>query len=216
MAFSLPALPYAYDALAPAIDEETMRLHHGIHHAGYTNKLNKAIMGTAYEGQKVDTLLKQLDSLPGNIQADVQNFGGGYANHCLFWQIMGPDEGGTPDGVFADVIHDRFDGFDDKIYVSSDYNSYVFDRWENNNKVVYELDGTRLQVRPANSLEVTRDSITGTLKLKVVDSAFDSDLGRRRVIVGAWDLAKKKCLWSMASASREPKPGGRKFERLQQ
>tara|TARA_B100000609_G_C17222797_1_gene441783 strand:- start:17552 stop:18187 length:636 start_codon:yes stop_codon:yes gene_type:complete len=113
VAFSLPALPYAYDALAPAIDEETMRLHHGIHHAGYTNKLNKAIMGTAYEGQKVDTLLKQLDSLPGNIQADVQNFGGGYANHCLFWQIMGPDEGGTPDGVFADVIHDRFDGFDD-------------------------------------------------------------------------------------------------------
>ena len=83
-----------------------------------------------------------------------------------------------------------FDGFDDKIYVSSDYNSYVFDRWENNNKVVYELDGTRLQVRPANSLEVTRDSITGTLKLKVVDSAFDSDLGHRRVIVGKVELDK--------------------------
>ncbi|MCY4537296.1 MAG: superoxide dismutase [Chloroflexi bacterium] len=114
MAFELPSLPYAEDALEPHIDGRTMGIHHGKHHASYTGNLNGAIAGTDLEGKSIEEILGDLDAVPENIRTAVRNNGGGYANHNLFWQIMGPDGGGEPSGALADAINaacGSFDGF---------------------------------------------------------------------------------------------------------
>ncbi len=109
--FQLPPLPYAEDALEPYIDARTMGIHHGKHHAGYTNKLNAAIEGSALVGKSIEDILANLDSVPEDIRTAVRNNGGGYANHSLFWQIMSPDGGGEPSGALADAINSAFGGF---------------------------------------------------------------------------------------------------------
>ena len=112
--FTLPPLPYALDALEPHIDGRTMRIHHGAHHVGYTNKLNAAIECTDLVGKRIDEILADLDSVPDHIREAVRNNGGGFANHSLFWQIMSPDGGGEPSGALADAINSAcgsFDGF---------------------------------------------------------------------------------------------------------
>lgn len=106
MAFQLPDLPYAHDALAPHIDERTMQIHHGKHHNGYTNKLNAAIEGTELEGKSIEALLAS----PAN--NGVRNNGGGFYNHSLFWQIMSPDGGGEPSGALGDAINSTFGSYD--------------------------------------------------------------------------------------------------------
>ncbi len=108
MAFELPKLPYAFDALEPHIDARTMEIHHGKHHAGYTNNLNNAIAGTVLEGKSIETILTELDM---NNTA-VRNNGGGFYNHCLFWEVMSPNGGGEPRGELADAINDAFGSFD--------------------------------------------------------------------------------------------------------
>ena len=108
MAFELPALPYAHDALEPHIDERTMQIHHGKHHQGYTNKLNGAIERTDLEGQPIENILKNLDMS----NKAVRNNGGGYFNHSLFWKVMSPNGGGEPSGELADAINDAFGSFD--------------------------------------------------------------------------------------------------------
>lgn len=108
MAFQLPDLPYAHDALEPYIDARTMEIHHGKHHAGYTNNLNNAIAGTPLEGKSIEEILKGLDMS----NAAVRNNGGGYWNHCLFWEIMGPNGGGTPGGDLGAAITRDFGTFD--------------------------------------------------------------------------------------------------------
>lgn len=109
MAFELPPLPYAYDALEPHIDERTMTVHHDKHHAGYTNKLNAAIEGTEMASMSIEEILaKGADNLP----AAVRNNGGGYANHALFWEIMSADGGGEPDGDLKAAIDAAFGSFD--------------------------------------------------------------------------------------------------------
>lgn len=113
MGFKLPPLPYAEDALEPYIDARTMSIHHGKHHAGYTNKLNAAIEGTDLVGRQIEELLAHLDDAPESIRTAVRNNGGGYANHSLFWQIMSPDGGGEPTGALADAISSGFGGFAD-------------------------------------------------------------------------------------------------------
>ncbi|HMB91034.1 MAG TPA: superoxide dismutase [Rhodothermales bacterium] len=112
MAFTLPDLPYAYDALEPNIDEKTMRVHHDKHHQGYTNKLNNAIEGTEWEGKSIEEILRNIDSVPENIRTAVRNNGGGYANHSLFWPTMSPNGGGEPSGALAEAINDAFGSFD--------------------------------------------------------------------------------------------------------
>ncbi|MDQ4075875.1 MAG: superoxide dismutase [Chloroflexota bacterium] len=112
MAFELPPLPYDYDALEPSIDEETMRLHHDKHHAGYTNNLNDAISGTEWENKSAEEILQNLDQLPSNIRTKVRNNGGGYVNHALFWVIMSPNGGGQPSGTLADAINQKWGSFD--------------------------------------------------------------------------------------------------------
>ena len=113
MAFELPSLPYAQDALEPHIDARTMGIHHGKHHAGYTDKLNAAIAGTALDGMSIEDILGDLGAVPENIRGAVRNNGGGYANHSLFWQIMGPDGGGEPSGALADAINSACGSFAD-------------------------------------------------------------------------------------------------------
>ena len=107
MAFELPNLPYAHDALEPHIDTRTMEIHHGKHHAGYTNNLNNAIAGTDLEGKSIETILANVGD-----NAAVRNNGGGYYNHCLFWEVMSPNGGGEPTGDLADAINDAYGSFD--------------------------------------------------------------------------------------------------------
>ena len=109
MSFQLPNLPYNFDELEPHIDSKTMQIHHGKHHAGYTNKLNTAIAGTDLEGKTIEDILKNLDM---NNTA-VRNNGGGYFNHSLFWEIMGPNCGGKPEGQLAAAIDRDFGSFDE-------------------------------------------------------------------------------------------------------
>ena len=113
MAYELPPLPYGYDALEKAIDEQTMRLHHDKHHAAYVNNLNAAIEGHAdLEGMSIEELLRNIDKVPENIRTAVRNNGGGHANHSMFWAIMGPNGGGAPTGAIADVINSTFGDFE--------------------------------------------------------------------------------------------------------
>ena len=112
MAFEVPPLPYDYGALAPTIDEETMRLHHDKHHQAYVDNANKALDGTEWENRSIEDILASLDVLPDDIRAAVRNNVGGHANHSLFWEIMSPDGGGEPEGALADAIADTFDSFD--------------------------------------------------------------------------------------------------------
>ena len=109
MSFQLPDLSYNHDALEPHIDTRTMQIHHGKHHAGYTNNLNAAIEGTALSNKSIDDILKNLDM---NNSA-VRNNGGGYYNHCLFWEIMSPSGGGSPTGELANAIEKSFGSLDE-------------------------------------------------------------------------------------------------------
>ncbi|TXB65957.1 superoxide dismutase [Vicingus serpentipes] len=108
MAFELPQLPYAYDALEPHIDARTMEIHHGKHHAGYTNNLNNAIAGTDLEGKSIEDILTNLDMNNGA----VRNNGGGYYNHDLFWKVMSPNGGGNPTGAIAGAIDAAFGSYE--------------------------------------------------------------------------------------------------------
>src|SRR5580658_2220203 len=104
MAFTLPPLPYAYDALEPYIDKLTMEIHHDKHHAAYVNNLNKALEGTDLGNQPVEQLIANLSQVPEKIRTVVQNNGGGHANHSLFWTILGKGKGGKPVGKVAGAI----------------------------------------------------------------------------------------------------------------
>lgn len=107
MKFELPTLNYAYDALEPNIDARTMEIHHSKHHNGYTNNLNNAISGTDLEGKTIEEICKS-----DNLSPAVRNNGGGYYNHCLFWELLSPNGGGNPVGAIADAIINQFGSFD--------------------------------------------------------------------------------------------------------
>jgi len=108
MAFELPQLPYAYDALEPYVDARTMEIHHTKHHNGYTSKLNAAIEGTPLANQSIEEILATMDMS----NKAVRNNGGGFYNHALFWEIMGPNGGGVPQGELGAAINDSFGSFD--------------------------------------------------------------------------------------------------------
>ncbi|NQU39120.1 MAG: superoxide dismutase [Lentisphaerae bacterium] len=112
MAFELPKLPYAYNALEPSIDERTMTIHHTKHHAGYTAKLNAAIEGTALASLSAEAIISDLNAVPEAIRGAVRNNGGGYVNHSLFWEIMGPGKGGAPTGDLAAGLDATFGSFE--------------------------------------------------------------------------------------------------------
>lgn len=108
MSFELPQLPYAYDALEPHIDARTMEIHHTKHHNGYTTKLNAAVEGTDLAGKSIEEILANVSQH----SAGVRNNGGGYYNHCLFWEVMSPNGGGAPSGELAEAINRDFGSFD--------------------------------------------------------------------------------------------------------
>jgi superoxide dismutase, Fe-Mn family len=108
MAFTLPPLPYAFNALEPHIDAQTMQIHHDKHHQAYVDNLNKAIAGTEHENKSLDELVASA----GKISPAVRNNGGGHWNHSFFWEILGPNAGGQPSGKLADAISQTFGSFD--------------------------------------------------------------------------------------------------------
>ena len=108
MAYSVPPLPYPYDALEPHIDKATMEFHHDKHHQAYVDNANAALEGTEWENREVEDVLKNLDSLPADKRTAVKNNGGGHYNHSIFWEIMSPDGGGAPEGELAGAIEAAF------------------------------------------------------------------------------------------------------------
>ena len=112
MAYSLPELPYAYDALEPHIDARTMEIHHGKHHNGYVTKVNAALEGSELGEKSIEDLISDLGSVPEATRGAVRNNGGGHANHSLFWSIMNADGGGEPTGDLAEAINAEFGSFD--------------------------------------------------------------------------------------------------------
>lgn len=109
MPFTVPALPYAYEALEPHIDKQTMQIHHDKHHQAYVDNLNKAIAGTENENKSIEELVKNA----GSISPAVRNNGGGHWNHSFFWESLAPNAGGNPDAKLADAINDAFGSFND-------------------------------------------------------------------------------------------------------
>ncbi|MEX0722738.1 MAG: superoxide dismutase [Gracilimonas sp.] len=112
MAYSLPDLPYNYDALEPTVDARTMEIHHTKHHQGYTNKVNAALEGHEFADLDIEEVLRRIDEVPADKKQAVINNGGGYANHKLFWTILSPKGGGSPDGELGDAIKKTFGSFD--------------------------------------------------------------------------------------------------------
>jgi Fe-Mn family superoxide dismutase len=112
MAYSLPDLPYNYDALEPNVDARTMEIHHTKHHQGYTNKVNAALEGHEFADLDIEEVLRRIDEVPADKKQAVINNGGGYANHKLFWTILSPKGGGSPDGELGDAIKKTFGSFD--------------------------------------------------------------------------------------------------------
>ena len=113
MAFQVPDLPYAYDALEPHIDEATMRVHHDKHHQAYVDKANAALEGTEFADRSIEEVVQNLSSLPPDKQGAVRNNGGGHINHTMFWESMGPGGGGEPSGELAEAITAKFGSFED-------------------------------------------------------------------------------------------------------
>ena len=111
MAYALPKLPYAYDALEPSIDARTMEIHHTKHHQAYIDKVNAAIAGTDLESKSIEDLIADMSAVPADKKGAVRNNGGGHANHSLFWTIMGPGKGGAPSGELAAAIDSAFGSF---------------------------------------------------------------------------------------------------------
>jgi Fe-Mn family superoxide dismutase len=112
MAYEVPALPYAPDALEPHIDAQTMSIHHDKHHQAYVDKVNDALKGTEWEDKPIEEVVKNLSSIPDDKRGPVRNNGGGHYNHTLFWESMSPDGGGAPSGDLASAIDEAFGSFD--------------------------------------------------------------------------------------------------------
>ena len=113
MPYTVPDLPYPYEALEPHIDAQTMQIHHDKHHQAYVDKVNAALAGTEWEDKPIEEVLKSLDSLPADKQKAVRNNGGGHYNHSLFWEWLSPNGGGEPDGALAEAINAAFGSFAD-------------------------------------------------------------------------------------------------------
>ncbi len=176
MAFQLPDLPYAQDALEPHIDARTMGIHHGKHHAGYTSKLNAAIEGTPMDGWSIEALL----SSPANHA--IRNNGGGYYNHCLFWEVMSPKGGGEPTAALADAIKAAFGSFDDfKAAFSSAAATRFGSGWA---WLIKKSDGSLAVTSTPNQdnplMDVADDQGTPLLGLDVWEHAYYLNYQNRR------------------------------------
>jgi Fe-Mn family superoxide dismutase len=184
MPFSVPPLPYDYDALEPTIDAQTMQIHHDKHHQAYVDNANKALDGTEWADRPVEAILADLEIVPEGIRTAVRNNVGGHANHTLFWELMGPDGGGEPGGELGSAIADAFGGFDAfKEALSAAAMGRFGSGW-----AWLAWDGTGLEVySTANQDSPILQGHVPLLGLDVWEHAYYLNYQNRRVeYVGAW------------------------------
>jgi Fe-Mn family superoxide dismutase len=184
MPFTLPDLPYDYAALEPTIDARTMEIHHGKHHQAYVDNANKALEGTEWAGNSVESVLASLDALPDDIRTAVRNNAGGHANHSLFWEIMSPDGGGEPEGDVKAAIDDVFGDTDSLKQAINDAGVKRFGSgwtW-----LIY--DGTGLAVKSTpNQDSPLLESDVPLLGIDVWEHAYYLNYQNRRPdYLGAW------------------------------
>ena len=186
MAFSLPALPYAYDALEPFIDTQTMTIHHDKHHAAYVTNLNAALdKHPELAGWLLEDLLKKLSDVPEDIRSAVRNHGGGHWNHTQFWESMGPNAGGAPTGKLADAINAAFGSFDAfKAEFEKAANGRFGSGWA---WLVKKADGSLAIVSTANQDNPMTDGLTPILGNDVWEHAYYLKYQNRRAeYTAAW------------------------------
>jgi superoxide dismutase, Fe-Mn family len=184
MPFTLPDLPYDYAALEPTIDARTMEIHHGKHHQAYVDNANKALEGTEWAGNSVESVLASLDALPDDIRTAVRNNAGGHANHSLFWEIMSPDGGGEPEGDLKAAIDEVWGDTDSLKAAVNDAGVKRFGSgwtW-----LIY--DGTGLAVKSTpNQDSPLLDSDVPLLGIDVWEHAYYLNYQNRRPdYLGAW------------------------------
>jgi Fe-Mn family superoxide dismutase len=184
MAYSVPDLTYAFDALEPHIDARTMEIHHDKHHAAYVTNLNAALEGSDWMDRPIDDVLQNLDAIPEDKRMAVRNNGGGHANHTLFWQIMGPNGGGDPAGALGDAISEKFGGLADLKSAVNDAGVKRFGSgwaW-----VVRAGDGVELTSTP-NQDSPVMDGKTPILGIDVWEHAYYLNYQNRRPdYLAAW------------------------------
>ena len=187
MPFTLPDLPYAYDALEPTIDARTMEIHHSKHHQAYVDNANKALDGTEWANASVETVLAALDAMPDEIRTAVRKNAGGHANHTLFWQIMSADGGGEPEGELKSAIDDLWGSTEELKKAVNDHGVKRFGSgwtW-----LIY--DGTGLAVKStANQDSPIIDSDVPLLGIDVWEHAYYLNYQNRRpdYLAAWWDV----------------------------
>jgi superoxide dismutase, Fe-Mn family len=184
MPFTLPDLPYAYDALEPTIDARTMEIHHSKHHQAYVDNANKALAGTDWENSSVESVLASLAAIPDDVRTAVRNNAGGHANHSIFWELMSPDGGGEPEGELKAAIDDLWRSTDELKTVINDNGVKRFGSgwtW-----LVY--DGTGLAVKSTpNQDSPVIDSDVPLLGIDVWEHAYYLNYQNRRPdYLAAW------------------------------
>ena len=185
MAYQLPKLPYAYDALEPHIDARTMEIHHTKHHQGYVTKVNAALENTPFADQSIESVLANISRVPDTIRQAVINNGGGHANHSLFWSIMGPGAGGAPTGELAGAIDRAFGRFE---AFQKQFGDAAAGRFGSGWAWLIVDGATKLQVTStANQDSPLMDGHTPILGLDVWEHAYYLHYQNRRPdYVGAW------------------------------
>ncbi|MDV6031071.1 MAG: superoxide dismutase [Mn] [Phycisphaera sp. RhM] len=183
MAYSLPELPYALDALEPHIDAKTMEIHHGKHHNAYVTKVNAAIEGTDLESKSIEDLIADLASVPADKRGAVRNNGGGHANHSLFWTVMGPGKGGSPSGDLAAAIDSTFGSLD---AMKEQFNNAAATRFGSGWAWLYveggtlKVGSTANQDNPLMGTDIAGISGTPILGLDVWEHAYYLNYQNRR------------------------------------
>ena len=178
MAYTLPELPYAYDALEPHFDARTMEIHHTKHHAGYTAKVNAALEGTEFADKAIEDVLSSISELPTDKVQAVINNGGGYANHSLFWTVLSPDGGGEPTGELAEAITSTFGSFDEfKTEFANAAATRFGSGWA---WLVVDADGALKVMSTANQDSPIMEGFTPILGLDVWEHAYYLHYQNRR------------------------------------
>ena len=204
MAFELPDLPYTHDALEPYIDARTMEIHHGKHHQAYTNNLNNALKGhESLQGQSIEAILRGINQVPEVIRGAVRNNGGGFANHNLFWTVLGPTGGGAPTGALAAEIDKAFGSFDDfKAKFSAAAGTRFGSGWA---WLVVDSDGALQVYSTANQDSPYMEGHTPILGLDVWEHAYYLNYQNRRpdYVAAFWHVVN----WDQVAANHAAATG---------
>ena len=204
MAFELPDLPYTHDALEPYIDTRTMEIHHGKHHQAYTNNLNNALKGhESLQGQSIEAILRGINQVPKVIRGAVRNNGGGFANHNLFWTVLGPTGGGAPTGALAAEIDKAFGSFDDfKAKFSAAAGTRFGSGWA---WLVVDSDGALQVYSTANQDSPYMEGHTPILGLDVWEHAYYLNYQNRRpdYVAAFWHVVN----WDQVAANHAAATG---------